>query len=151
MFTTNYERLAPQIVEDTAVLVRALVLPEEGAAPKISVQDIVALDNARVDLPGVIAIRVWLGRNGAVDRAQALRGAVQEEAGGDAGAVPAGVAAGFFGAAGCAGEGASGKEFKAAVEAICGVGRDREAGGVSGLAARGKPGRNPARRPMRLL
>jgi DNA polymerase-3 subunit alpha len=29
----------------------------------------VALDNARVDLPAVIAIRVWLGRNGAVDRA----------------------------------------------------------------------------------
>ena len=27
-----------------------------------------ALDNARVDLPGVIAIRVWLGRNGGVDR-----------------------------------------------------------------------------------
>jgi DNA polymerase-3 subunit alpha len=72
VFTTQYERLAPQIVEDTAVLVRALVLPEEGAAPKLSVQDIIALDNARVDLPGVIAIRVWLNRNGAVDRAQAL-------------------------------------------------------------------------------
>jgi DNA polymerase-3 subunit alpha len=72
VFTTQYERLAPQIVEDTAVLVRALVLPEEGAMPKLSVQDIIALDNARVDLPGVIAIRVWLHRNGEVDRAQAL-------------------------------------------------------------------------------
>jgi DNA polymerase-3 subunit alpha len=72
VFTTNYERLASQIVEDTAVLARALVLPEEGAAPKLSVQDIVALDNARVDLPGVIAIRVWLNRNGELDRAEAL-------------------------------------------------------------------------------
>ena len=70
-FTTNYERLAPQIVEDTAVLVRALVLPEEGGPPKLSVQDIIALDNARVDMPAVISIRVWIGRNGN-DKAQAL-------------------------------------------------------------------------------
>ena len=41
VFATNYERLAPQIVEDRAVLVRGLVLPEENAPPKISVQDIV--------------------------------------------------------------------------------------------------------------
>jgi DNA polymerase-3 subunit alpha len=54
------------------VLVRALVLPEEGSQPKLSVQDIIALDNARIDLPGVIAIRVWLHRNGEVDRAKAL-------------------------------------------------------------------------------
>jgi DNA polymerase-3 subunit alpha len=72
VFTTQYDRLAPQILEDTAVLVRALVLPEEGAQPKLSVQDIIALDNARVDLPAVIAIRVWLNRNGELDRAQAL-------------------------------------------------------------------------------
>ena len=31
---------------------RGLVLPEENAPPKISVQDIVPLDNARIDLPG---------------------------------------------------------------------------------------------------
>ena len=40
-----------QVIEDTAVMVRGLVLPEENATPKISVQDIVALDNARIDLP----------------------------------------------------------------------------------------------------
>jgi DNA polymerase-3 subunit alpha len=71
-FANSYERLAPQIVEDQAVLVRGLVLPEENAQPKISVQDIVALDNARVDLPDVISIRVWIGRNGGQDRAAAL-------------------------------------------------------------------------------
>ncbi|MGA2270852.1 MAG: DNA polymerase III subunit alpha [Bryobacteraceae bacterium] len=51
---------------------RGLVLPEESGPPKVSVQDVVPLENARVDLPSVISIRVWLGRNGSVDKAQAL-------------------------------------------------------------------------------
>jgi len=74
VFATAYERLAPQIVENEAVLIRGLALPEDGGATKISVQDIVALENARVDLPSAISIRVWLGRNGktAADRAEAL-------------------------------------------------------------------------------
>ncbi len=71
-FATSYERLASQVVEDQAVMIRGLVLPEENTAPKISVQDIVALDNARIDMPSVISIRVWLGRNGTADKAQAL-------------------------------------------------------------------------------
>ena len=70
-FASSYERLAGQIVEDQAVMVRGLALPEENGAPKISVQDVVALDNARVDLPAVISIRVWI-RNGITDRAAAL-------------------------------------------------------------------------------
>jgi DNA polymerase-3 subunit alpha len=70
-FATAYERLGPQIVEDQCVMVRALVLPEENTAPKISVQDIVGLDNARIDLPDVISIRIWV-RNGLTDRATAL-------------------------------------------------------------------------------
>jgi len=68
VFASQYERLAPAIVEDQAVFVRALVLPEDNAAPKISVQDITPLDNARVNYPAVISIRVWLGRNG-IDKA----------------------------------------------------------------------------------
>ncbi len=72
LFATNYERLASQVLEDQAVMVRGLVLPEEGTASKISVQDIVALDNVRVDMPSVISIRVWLGRNGVADKAAAL-------------------------------------------------------------------------------
>ncbi|MCU1273040.1 MAG: polymerase alpha subunit, partial [Bryobacterales bacterium] len=62
LFTTNYERLTSMLAEDQAVLVRALVLPEENAAPKISVQDIVPLEVARVPLPSLISIRVWIGR-----------------------------------------------------------------------------------------
>ncbi len=72
LFNTNYERLAPQTVEDQAVFVRALALPEENAATKLSVQDIIPLDNVRIDHPSVISIRVWLGRNGVADKAQAL-------------------------------------------------------------------------------
>ena len=72
VFASSYERLAAQVVEDQAVLVRGLILPEENAAPKVSVQDIIPLDVARVDMPSVISIRVWLGRNGGTDRAAAL-------------------------------------------------------------------------------
>jgi DNA polymerase-3 subunit alpha len=72
VFAASYERLAAEVTEDRAVLVRGLVLPEENAPPKLSIQEIVGLDNARVDLPAVIAIRVWLGRNGKADKARAL-------------------------------------------------------------------------------
>jgi DNA polymerase-3 subunit alpha len=77
VFSTQYERLLPVLNEDKAVLVRGLVLPEENAPPKISVQDIVLLENARLRLPALISIRVPM--NGAVvngatdaDRATAL-------------------------------------------------------------------------------
>ncbi len=72
LFATNYERLAKEVMEDQAVMIRGLVLPEENTAPKISVQDIVPLDNVRIDMPSVISIRIWLGRNGVADRAAAL-------------------------------------------------------------------------------
>jgi DNA polymerase III subunit alpha len=71
-FTTQYERLSPQLLEDNAVLVRALVLPEENAPPKLSIQDIVGLAVARVNLPTLISIRVGVGANGTVDKAEAL-------------------------------------------------------------------------------
>ena len=64
VFSTQYDRLLPVLNEDKAVLVRGLVLPEENAPPKISVQDIVLLENARVRLPSLISIRVPV--NGAV-------------------------------------------------------------------------------------
>ena len=73
VFAASFERLASQIVEDKAVLVRGLVLPEENAPPKISVQDIQPLETARVNLPALISIRVWLGRNGVADKPAALR------------------------------------------------------------------------------
>ena len=71
VFTTNYERLAAELVEDAAVRVRAQVLPEENAPPKVSLQDIVPLAVARVNVPTLIAIRVRLGAG--ADAAAALR------------------------------------------------------------------------------
>ena len=49
LFSTQYERLNPSLNEDKAVLIRGLVLPEENAPPKISVQEIVPLEVARVN------------------------------------------------------------------------------------------------------
>src|SRR5438477_1741168 len=73
LFTTNFERLSSMLAEDQAVLVRGLVLPEENAPPKISVQDIVPLEVARVPLPALISVRVWLSRNGVADKPGALQ------------------------------------------------------------------------------
>ncbi len=72
VFSTQYERLLDQFQEDKAVLVRALVLPEENAPPKISIQDIVPLENARVHLPSLISIRVPLNGSAEAGRAAAL-------------------------------------------------------------------------------
>src|SRR5580698_7081557 len=73
VFSTQYERLMPTVAEDQAVMVRGLVLPEENAPPKISVQDIVPLDVARVNLPSLISIRVPVnGAAPSVDRAEEL-------------------------------------------------------------------------------
>ena len=58
VFSTQYERLNSALIEDQAVLIRGLVYPEENAAPKISVQEIVPLANARVAMPSLISIRV---------------------------------------------------------------------------------------------
>ena len=63
-FSTQYDRLLTGLVEDQAVLVRGLVLPEENGPPKISMQDIIPLQVARVNLPTLISIRVRVGVNG---------------------------------------------------------------------------------------
>src|SRR5580700_4796366 len=73
VFTTQYERLEKSLIEDKAVLVRGLVLPEENAPPKISVQDIVPLEVARISLPSLITIRVPVNGSGDADRAGALQ------------------------------------------------------------------------------
>ncbi len=65
-FSTQYDRLLTGLVEDQAVLVRGLVLPEENGPPKLSIQDIVPLLVARVNLPTLISIRVGVGVNGTV-------------------------------------------------------------------------------------
>jgi DNA polymerase-3 subunit alpha len=71
VFTTQYERLLNMLNEDKAVMIRGSALPEEGAATRVSVQDIVPLEVARVPLPSLISIRVRLSQNGH-ERAAAL-------------------------------------------------------------------------------
>src|SRR5258707_9246271 len=72
-FTNQYDRLLSALVEDKAMLVRGLVLPEDNAPPKLSIQDIIPLEFARADLPTVISIRVNLSTNGHGDKAGALQ------------------------------------------------------------------------------
>jgi DNA polymerase-3 subunit alpha len=76
VFSTQYERLNTALVEDQAVLVRGLVLPEESAPPKISVQEVVPLEVARLNLPSLISIRIPMNgagdANNDADRATAL-------------------------------------------------------------------------------
>ncbi|RPI07807.1 MAG: DNA polymerase III subunit alpha, partial [Acidobacteriales bacterium] len=62
LFTTNYERLQGDLIEDRAVMVKASALPEQNGPTKVSVLDIVPLEVARVALPSLISIRVWLGQ-----------------------------------------------------------------------------------------
>jgi DNA polymerase-3 subunit alpha len=81
VFSTQYERLLPSLAEDKAVLVRGLVLPEENAPPKISVQEIVPLEVARVSLPSLIAIRVPVNGAGESERAAALRNLFDQKPG----------------------------------------------------------------------
>jgi DNA polymerase-3 subunit alpha len=73
VFSTQYERLLPSLIEDQAVLVRGLVLPEDNAPPKISIQDVVPLAVARVNLPSLISIRVPVNGTDDGGRAAALR------------------------------------------------------------------------------
>ncbi|HUB79011.1 MAG TPA: DNA polymerase III subunit alpha [Bryobacteraceae bacterium] len=121
VFATSYERLAAEVLEDQAMLVTALVLPEEGAAPKLSVQNIVSLDNARVDFDSVISIRIWLGRNGHQDRAQALSELFQRKPGGTQVRLRLEAPRDFSVLLDITSKVRPDKEFRAAVEEICGA------------------------------
>ncbi len=121
VFAASYERLAPQVMEDQAVMVRGLVLPEENTQPKLSIQDIVLLDNARVDLPSVISIRVWLGKNGSVDRARALEELFRRKPGDTAVRLRLEAPRDFSVLLDVPAKVRPDREFRVAVEAICGA------------------------------
>ncbi len=72
VFAPRYEELLPAIQEDAAVFVRASVLPEEGGPPKLSIQEMIKLEDARVDLPTLISIRMWLKDETASEKVKAL-------------------------------------------------------------------------------
>jgi DNA polymerase-3 subunit alpha len=120
VFATSYERLAAEVLEDQAVLVTGLVLPEDNGPPKLSVQSIVALDNARVDFDSVISIRVWLGRNGIHDRAQALQELFHRKPGDTQVRLRLEIPRDFSVLLDVPAKVRPDKEFRTAVEAICG-------------------------------
>ncbi len=72
VFANRYEELLGALKEDAAVFVRASVLVDEGAPPKLSVQEMVRLEEARVELPSLISIRVWLKDEAASAKADEL-------------------------------------------------------------------------------
>lgn len=81
LFGQHYERLATALNEGEAVLVRGSALPEEGAAPKIAVREIVPLALAGAELPGLIAIRVPLPADSAGEAAEELARLFQRKPG----------------------------------------------------------------------
>ncbi len=72
VFANRYEELLSVIQEDAPVFLRATVLPEEGAPPKLSIQEMVKLEDARVELPSLISIRIWLRDEASTEKADAL-------------------------------------------------------------------------------
>ncbi len=72
LFANKYDDLSKMLKEDAAVFVRASVLPEEGGPPKLSIQEVVALEEARLDLPSLISIKVCLRDENSTAKANAL-------------------------------------------------------------------------------
>ncbi|HTU48022.1 MAG TPA: DNA polymerase III subunit alpha [Bryobacteraceae bacterium] len=72
VFANRYEDFLSVMKEDSPVFVRAAVLPEESGPPKLSIQEMVKLEDARVDLPSLISIRIWLKDEASPEKANAL-------------------------------------------------------------------------------
>jgi DNA polymerase-3 subunit alpha len=61
IFPEAYRKLAEKVKLEVPVLIRGGVRIEEGANPKITANEIIALDEARVPLPRALRIRIPLG------------------------------------------------------------------------------------------
>jgi DNA polymerase-3 subunit alpha len=118
LFASNYERLAPVLLEDQPVFIRAMALPEEGAATKISVQEMVPLEKAHVPLPSLISIKVRLGKD---ERAKELQELFQRKPGGTQVRLRLEAPRDFSVILDVPLKVRPDREFRAAVEQICGV------------------------------
>jgi DNA polymerase III subunit alpha len=72
VFANRYDDLLSALKEDAAVFIRAVVLPEEGGPPKLSIQELVNLEEARVNLPSLISVRIWLKDEASTEKANLL-------------------------------------------------------------------------------
>jgi DNA polymerase-3 subunit alpha len=79
-FATRYEHLQKEIEEDKAVLVRGKAMPEEDGTFKLNVQEIIPLALARVNFPTLVSIKVRLTQSSA-EKAEALRQLFSEKPG----------------------------------------------------------------------
>jgi DNA polymerase-3 subunit alpha len=61
-FSRDYEKLAEQLKIEAPVLLRGMLMGEEDAAPKLSINSIQALEQVQVKLPTGVRIRVNLDR-----------------------------------------------------------------------------------------
>jgi len=61
-FSREYDRLADQLKIEAPVLVRGVLMGDEDAAPKISINSIQALEDVQVKLPTGVRIRINLDR-----------------------------------------------------------------------------------------
>ncbi len=71
VFPGKWDELQGVLQEDTPVLVRGKAMPEEDGSVKINASAIISLENARVDLPTLISIRIRLAQS-SEDRAREL-------------------------------------------------------------------------------
>ena len=74
IFPEAYRKLAEKVKLEIPVLIRGGVRIEEGANPKVTANDIIPLDEARVPLPKALRIRIPLGNatDGTVDALHTL-------------------------------------------------------------------------------
>jgi DNA polymerase-3 subunit alpha len=71
-FHTVFEHVSQDLLEDRAVLVRGLALPEDNGPARISVKEVAPLELASVQLPRLVSIRVFLNGKPGGDRADEL-------------------------------------------------------------------------------
>jgi DNA polymerase-3 subunit alpha len=121
VFTTQYESLAPLLIEDQAVFIRGSALPEEGNPTKVSVKEIIPLDVARISLPSLISVKVFTGRNG-IDRAGELHSLFARKPGETQVRLRIESARDFSVIMDIPAKVRPDKEFKAEIERICGPG-----------------------------
>lgn len=81
VFASKFAGLEKELVEDRAALVTAKILVDEGAPPRLSIQDVIPLESARVKYPSMVQLRVKV--NGKEEeRSQALRELIAKKPGG---------------------------------------------------------------------
>ncbi|MBK5292133.1 MAG: DNA polymerase III subunit alpha [Acidobacteriia bacterium] len=71
-FASVYELLNQELVEDRAVLIRGVAMPEENAPSKVNVKEVIPLAVASVQLPRLISIKVMIGKEAGQEKVSAL-------------------------------------------------------------------------------